>query len=114
MKSHDGTRSIHIYQGGCAQQREQTPMPLYEYYCADCKDRFEMLTSYAASQSDTIVCASCHSTKVRKLLSLTAKRVRSGGGDDFGDAFGGDDVGDDGDDLGGGGCDCGGACSCGN
>ena len=84
-------------------------MPLYEYYCADCKDRFEMLTSFEASQSDTIVCATCHGAHVRKLLSLTAKRTRGGGGG-FGDSdFGGSDDGMD-----GGSCGCGGACSCGN
>ena len=87
-------------------------MPLYEYYCADCQDRFEILTSYAASQEDTIVCTTCHGTRVRKLLSLTARRVRGGASaDDFGGGdFGGDDFGDDA----GGSCGCGGACSCGN
>ncbi|HEY7778802.1 MAG TPA: zinc ribbon domain-containing protein [Ktedonobacterales bacterium] len=93
-------------------------MPLYEYLCADCKARFEVLTSYEASQSDTVVCATCHGTRVRKLLSVVARTRHSGGGDDFGD-FGGDDFGgddfDDGDDMGGGGCSCGGgACGCGN
>lgn len=92
-------------------------MPLYEYLCSDCKARFEVLTSYKASQSDTVVCATCHGTRVRKLLSVVAKTRRGGGSDDFGD-FGGDDFGggdfDDGDDMGGGGCSCGGSCSCGN
>ena len=82
-------------------------MPLYEYYCADCHDRFEILTTYAASQADTIVCTTCHGTSVRKLLSLTARRVHSGAS---ADDFGGDDFGDDA----GGSCGCGGACSCGN
>lgn len=91
-------------------------MPLYEYFCADCKDRFEILTSYAASQSENIVCATCHGTHVRKLLSLTARRTHGGsaGDADFGDAdFGDSDGGDMGDEMGGG-CGCGGACSCNN
>jgi putative FmdB family regulatory protein len=92
-------------------------MPLYEFYCADCKDRFEVLTSYEAVQSGTTVCTTCHGSNVRKLLSVVARRSYGGGGDDFGDAFDGGDFGDgDGDDFsGGGGCSCGGgACSCHN
>jgi len=82
-------------------------MPLYEYYCADCKGRFEVLTSYAAAESGATVCATCHGANVRRLLSVVAKRAHSGASDDFGD-FGGDaDYGDSGDM--GGGC-CGGAC----
>src|SRR5579884_3728728 len=98
-------------------------MPLYEFYCADCRAKFEVLTSYEASQGE-MFCATCHGTNVRRLLSLVARPARAGsggddfgdfggddgdGGDDFGD-FGGDD-GDGGDDFGGGGCSCGtGAC----
>jgi len=88
-------------------------MPLYEFYCADCRAKFEVLTSYEASQGE-MFCATCHGTNVRRLLSLVARPARAGsGGDDFGD-FGGDD-GDGGDDFGGGGCSCGtGACGCHN
>lgn len=82
-------------------------MPLYEYYCADCKSRFEVLTTFAASQAETTVCATCHGTKVRKLLSVFATTAR--GGDDFGDFVQGADFGGDV----GGSCGCGGACSCG-
>jgi putative FmdB family regulatory protein len=81
-------------------------MPLYEYYCADCHDRFEVLSSYEAAESGRTVCATCHSANVRKLLSVVAKRGH-GDADDFGD------MGDFGDDDGGS-CGCGGACSCGN
>jgi putative FmdB family regulatory protein len=84
-------------------------MPLYEYYCTDCKDRFEVLTSYEAAKTGTTVCATCHGTSVRKLLSVVAKRGH--GGESEGD-FG--EMGDFGDDMGDGGCGCGGACSCGN
>ena len=82
-------------------------MPLYEYYCADCRGKFELLVSYAASAADGIVCSKCHGSHVRKLLSVVA-RPRSGSVDDFSasDADYGDDF--------GGGCACGGACSCQN
>ena len=86
-------------------------MPLYEFYCSDCRGKFEVLTSYEASQAG-MVCASCHGTNVRKLLSVFARPSR--GGDDFGDFSGGDYGDDGGDDFGGGGCSCGGACSCNN
>ena len=83
-------------------------MPLYEYYCADCRGKFELLVSYAASEADDIVCAKCHGSHVRKLLSVVARpRFGSAGDFDASDA-------DYGDDFGGGGCACGGACSCQN
>lgn len=89
-------------------------MPLYEYYCSDCRSKFEVLTSYEASRGE-MICADCHGTHVRKLLSVVARPSR--GGDDFGDSFDSGDYGDgDADfDSGGGGCNCGGgACSCHN
>jgi putative FmdB family regulatory protein len=92
-------------------------MPLYEYYCSDCKGKFELLVSYEASIADDIMCTKCHGTKVRKLISVFARPVRSGSDDfgDFGDFGGDDDGGDFGeDDLAGGGCACGGSCSCNN
>ena len=84
-------------------------MPIYEYYCSDCRGKFEVLTTYEKSQEQT-VCATCHGGNVRKLLSVVAKPARGGDAGDFGD-FGdssGDDFGDS-----GGGC-CGGACGCHN
>ena len=91
-------------------------MPIYEFYCSDCRSKFEVLTSYEASQQ-SMICEKCHGAHTRKLLSLVAKRSR-GGDDDFGDFGGemggmgemGDEGGDDFDD----GCSCGGACSCNN
>ena len=77
-------------------------MPLYEYYCADCRGKFEMFTSYETSEGD-IVCTKCHGGRVRKMFSLFAAPRGSG---DYDDASY-----DDGDM--GGGCSCGGACSCG-
>jgi len=75
-------------------------MPLYEYYCSDCKSKFELLLKH--SHADDIVCMKCHSENVRRLLSVFA--ARRGSGDDF--AF---------DDLpqAGGSCGCGGgSCGC--
>ena len=45
-------------------------MPLYEYYCSECKSKFELLVSH--KYADDIVCAKCHSEKVRRLLSIFA------------------------------------------
>jgi putative FmdB family regulatory protein len=91
-------------------------MPVFEFYCLDCRSKFEVLTSYEASQGQ-MICATCHGANVRKLLSVFARPSR--GSDNFGDfSDGGDDFGDDGEgdegDEGGGGCSCGGACSCNN
>jgi putative FmdB family regulatory protein len=90
-------------------------VPIYEYYCSDCRSKFEVLTSYEASKGE-MLCATCHSTNVRKLISAFA-RTRHGSGDDSGD-FGGADADDfGGDDFEGsaGGCSCGGgACGCHN
>lgn len=85
-------------------------MPLYEYYCSDCRGKFEVLTSYEASQAGT-VCTTCHGANVRKLLSVFARPARVGGDGDFGEfSDAGDDFGD-----GGGGCACGGgSCGCHN
>jgi putative FmdB family regulatory protein len=82
-------------------------MPLYEYFCKNCRTKFELLTTYVESEVD-VECARCHGSNVRKLISVFARtRSVSGGLDaDFADA--GEDFGDEGD---GGGC-CGGACGC--
>ncbi len=53
-------------------------MPLYEYYCSDCKAKFELLVSH--KYADDVVCAKCHSERVRRLLSVFA--TRSGDGED--------------------------------
>jgi putative FmdB family regulatory protein len=54
-------------------------MPLYEYYCSDCRSKFELLVSH--QHADDIVCMKCHSEKVRRLLSVF---VSPHGGDDDG------------------------------
>ncbi len=53
-------------------------MPLYEYYCSDCKSKFELLANH--QHADNVVCMKCHSEKVRRLLSVFAMAGK--GGDD--------------------------------
>ncbi|HVB24188.1 MAG TPA: zinc ribbon domain-containing protein [Ktedonobacteraceae bacterium] len=45
-------------------------MPLYEYYCPNCKSKFEMLVSH--QHADDIVCMKCRNEHVRRLLSVFA------------------------------------------
>jgi len=78
-------------------------MPIYEYRCESCAEKFEVLTRFAERDSAQ-VCPACESTKTRVLVSSFAF---AGAGDtstsDFASEAGG-----------GGGC-CGGACgSCGS
>lgn len=76
-------------------------MPLYEYYCSDCKSKFEMLVAH--QHADDVVCMKCHGEKVRRLLSVFAQPVSAS--DDEG---GYDDM-----PAMGGACGCGGgACGC--
>lgn len=82
-------------------------MPLYDWRCHDCGTKFEVLTTYEQSLG-SMVCTTCQSSNVRKLLPLVARPARSGEG--FADDFGSDDASED---FGDGGCACGGACSCG-
>ena len=42
-------------------------MPLYEFQCEQCKKRFEALVRLGREAE--VVCASCGSSKVKKLLS---------------------------------------------
>jgi putative FmdB family regulatory protein len=45
-------------------------MPLYEYYCSECKSKFELLVGH--KYADEVVCTKCHGEKVRRLLSVFA------------------------------------------
>jgi putative FmdB family regulatory protein len=76
-------------------------MPLYEYSCADCSGKFDVLTSYS-NRAKKQVCPSCESTDTEVMISSFA-------------AFGSAEEGKAPVSLGGGGgcgpgC-CGGACS---
>ena len=78
-------------------------MPIYEYRCESCSDKFEVLTRFA--ERDRVqVCPSCESTKTRVMVSSFAF---AGAGDSLQsmDLGGGEST--------GGSC-CGGSCgSCG-
>ncbi len=78
-------------------------MPIYEYRCESCSDKFEVLTRFAERDMAQI-CPSCESTKTRVMVSSFAF---AGAGDSLQsmDLGGGEST--------GGGC-CGGSCgSCG-
>lgn len=78
-------------------------MPLYEYYCQPCQDKFEMLRSMERAE-ETTSCPQGHPGAAR-MLSLIARPA--GSGDDF---FAGEEESGDGD--GGGCCGGGGGCAC--
>lgn len=44
-------------------------MPIYEYICKNCGERFEMLRSINDADSPT-PCKSCHSTQTQRALSV--------------------------------------------
>ena len=72
-------------------------MPLYEYFCLDCRKLFDALRPM--SQADApICCQSCEGDKTRRTLSLFAAQASSSGGERPSM---------------GGGCGCGGDCACG-
>ena len=43
-------------------------MPLFEYKCADCNSKFEILHK-SSNNIENVECPECHSSKVNKLLS---------------------------------------------
>lgn len=43
-------------------------MPIYEYICQDCEEKFSLLQSIHVSEKDT-VCPKCSSHNVKKLFS---------------------------------------------
>lgn len=46
-------------------------MPIYEYYCADCKDSFD--ARRPMSKADTAIqCKNCESVRTSRMLSLFA------------------------------------------
>ncbi len=76
-------------------------MPIYEYRCESCAERFELLTGFA--ERDTAqACPACESTKTRVLVSSFA----FGAGSDT-------SVSELTSKASGGGC-CGGSCGCGS
>lgn len=74
-------------------------MPLYEYACLDCSERFEELRP--ATQADaSIPCTVCKGPRVKRLLSVFSTRTAGLGSTAVLSS--------------GGGCACGGSCSCRN
>jgi putative FmdB family regulatory protein len=77
-------------------------MPIYEYRCESCAEKFEVLTHFA-ERDRAQVCPACESTKTRVLVSSFAV---TGASESFASDLTGEST--------GGGC-CGGACgSCGS
>ena len=52
-------------------------MPIYEYQCRDCAHQFEIIQK--VSDSALVDCPRCGAPKLRKLLSLTAFRLKGEG-----------------------------------
>ncbi len=71
-------------------------MPIYEYWCPECRAAFEKLRPMQSNDSE-VTCPRCGS-KVKKMLSVVAAIGRSSGDESYA--------------SGGGGCGCGGNCSC--
>ena len=71
-------------------------MPIYEYWCPECRSAFEKLRPMQSNDSE-VVCPRCGS-KVKKMLSVVAAIGRSSGDESYASS--------------GGGCGCGGNCSC--
>ena len=74
-------------------------MPVYEYYCPTCATKFEKLRPMAAAD-EPVSCAAGH-PKAQRLISVFARPARGGAAlEEL--------------PMAGGGCACGGACSCGH
>ncbi len=54
-------------------------MPLYEYACADCNERFEILQSMGEGSED-LSCPSCKGPSVERQLSTFAGMASPSGG----------------------------------
>ena len=70
-------------------------MPLYEYRCQECGNKFELRRTMSASD-EPATCPECASNQSERQLSLFISMVKDSPGLSSG-----------------GGCGCGGACSCG-
>jgi putative FmdB family regulatory protein len=55
-------------------------MPLYEYYCADCKIKFEALRGMSQAD-DPIACVRCKGTNTSRTISTFAAISKESGGD---------------------------------
>ncbi len=50
-------------------------MPIYEYVCADCNNKFEELVF---KNDEEVQCPKCNSKNTKKLMSLCRSRVSGG------------------------------------
>jgi putative FmdB family regulatory protein len=72
-------------------------MPLFEYLCLKCKNKFTLLVGMTAEKAK-LECPGCGSKKLQKLISRIARTPKSA--NDFDDDAPGDDFGGDmGDDF---------------
>lgn len=55
-------------------------MPLYEYYCADCKIKFETLRRMSQADSP-IACARCKGMNTSRAISVFAAISKGSGGE---------------------------------
>jgi len=55
-------------------------MPLYEYYCADCKIKFEALRRMSQAD-DPIACVRCQGTNTSRTISTFAAISKGSGGE---------------------------------
>ena len=62
-------------------------MPLYEYRCPTCAERFEVLQSVGES-ADAVRCPECGAARVERQLSTFAAGVAGGGSPAFTEAGG--------------------------
>lgn len=76
-------------------------MPLYEYYCADCREKFDTIRPMSKAD-EPVQCKHCESMRTSRMLSLFAAPPKGQGNAGF-----------TGPAPMGGGC-CGGACGCGH
>lgn len=81
-------------------------MPIYEYRCAGCREKFETIV-LSASANAPVECPKCGRDGGERLVSRFATASKSGA-DEFGDMGGGFDGGGDDDDGGDGGGPAGG------
>jgi len=58
-----------------SEETDGAEMPLYSYHCTKCDNDVELLIGF----SETPVCPSCSSKKLRRLLSLPAPQGKSRG-----------------------------------
>ncbi len=51
-------------------------MPMYEYYCHACDERFEELRPFNAAD-DPAICPACHQPRAQRVIALVASFARS-------------------------------------